>query len=525
MEAEFGDTLLQVKQHIVAGRLEEAGCQLEILKKQFPLHPDVARLWCSWAMRTDRTAQVPAYANAIYLAAKNEMQSAHWAHLLGAAYFFLLDLESSCEYFERAIHHLIALAQTGKAPAVRHSRSADQGKNLFASGYAEQLLQATCVLLAQQQIPAFPFAGTLLGLERDGRLLEFDKDIDIAVWMASFDTCCRILEENGWLPVSQRIVYRNYRDYVHSESGITLDICGLEKQSDNQITGGFSLPDYPAAYQRVTVFPVFELTQRNTAQGDIWYPVQAEKILTAFYGDWRTPNPLWDTVISALNLEKFTLLVRCYGYHRLVKHWLSGNMVKSWSYAHQIALKDPDDVLALRSRQWLERIIIRTGNTVPYWPQNRPHRRIFTRMVADLFHIGHINFLRAARALGTHLTVCVVPDQRVLENKGKLPVMTQAERVAAVSACQYVDAVITDSPVNATVDFMQQHGFDLYTFACADDKERNDKYRQCALLPREMVKELDYTPNISTTEIVRRILNNDADRMNEADRHSSNSAY
>ncbi|MCB1985038.1 MAG: adenylyltransferase/cytidyltransferase family protein [Burkholderiales bacterium] len=501
------DALIQAKQNIINGNLNEAGNRLTALKKQYPLSAEVAKLWCSWAMRTNRAAEIPAYAKLMYSHADNDARKAHWAHLLGTSYFFLLDLESSRDYFDRAINHLMALARSGKAPAAREDyRKHEAGNNVFSSGYAEQLLWSTCAMLAQQKIQAFPFAGTLLGLERENKLIEFDKDIDVAVWMTSFDTCCQTLEKSGWSPVPMSFVYRNYRDYVHEESGITLDVCGLEHSNDRKIVGGFSLPDYSSDYQRVSVFPAFDLMQRNTLQGKIWYPEQPEKILTAFYGDWRTPNPLWDTVISALNLEKFTLLVRCYAYHRLAKRWLSGNLVKAWSYAHQIALKDPDDILALRSRQWLERILTRTGHDIPTWPGNRPQRRIYTRMVADLFHVGHVNFLKAARSLGTHLTVCVVSDQRVLENKGKLPVMKQEERVAAVAACKYVDTVITDSPVNATVEFMQRHGFDLYTFACANEKERADKYQQCALLPPEMVQELDYTSGISTTEIMRRIL-------------------
>lgn len=173
----------------------------------------------------------------------------------------------------------------------------------------------------------------------------------------------------------------------------------------------------------------------------------------------------------------------------------------------QIGLKDPDDILSLQCRQWLERTIARSGQEVPVWPQKRPGQRIFTRMVADLFHPGHVNFLRAARALGSHLTVCVVPDERVLTNKGKRPVMTQAERVAVVSACRYVDEVITDSPVNATLDFMKTHDFDIYAFACASTQERLDKYQQCALLPSEMVHEIDYLPGISTSDLVARVLN------------------
>ncbi|MDR4514799.1 adenylyltransferase/cytidyltransferase family protein [Nitrosomonas sp.] len=509
MNQKDNDDLLLAKQNIKSGRLDKAGRLLNMLKKKLPAHPDVARLWCSWALRTDHAAEVPEYAEQFFLQTENKVQKAHWAHLLGTSYFYLLDLPQSLQYFSRALGLLSELARSGRAPVPRKKNNVQaSGNNVFVSGHAEQLLWSTCAMLTRQDIPAFPFAGTLLGLERESRLLDFDKDIDIAVWMPSFEACCAALKNHGWSTVPMRIGYRNYCDFIHNESGITLDICGLEQRDNHRITGGFALPGWSADYQRVTVFPHFELKQRPTQYGNSWYPAQPEKILTAFYGDWRTPNPLWDTVVSALNLEKFTLLVRCYAYHRLVKRWLSGNLPKAWSYAQQIALKDPDDVQVLRVRQWLERIMTRTGQVIPNWPQNRQQRRVYTRMVADLFHVGHINFLRTAKSLGTHLTVCVVSDQRVLENKGKLPVMSQAERAAAVAACKYVDAVITESPVNATPEFMQQHGFDIYTFACANERERADKYRQCALLPSSMIRELVYTQGVSSTEIVQRILKN-----------------
>jgi len=202
-----------------------------------------------------------------------------------------------------------------------------------------------------------------------------------------------------------------------------------------------------------------------------------------------------------------------------VQRWLSGELAKAWCYAHQIALKDPDDALALRSLQWMERAMMRLNREIPVWPRNQPQRRVYTRMVADLFHEGHVNFLQAARALGTHLTVCVVSDERVAENKGKLPVMKQAERAAVVAACKYVDAVMTDTLVSVTKEFMQQHGFDIYTFACASEQERLDKYKLCDSLPAEMIQELTYTSGISTSDLVMRIL--DGAGSKEADAKGS----
>lgn len=505
MTKSLNELLLEAKDLIATGKFNDADKILEPLKNEYPLSQDVARLWCSLAMRTDRGAEVPEYAEKIYAHVQNDFHKAHWAHILGTASFILLDLPTAHGHFIDALNHLMALAKAGKVPPQREKTETQlPDDNVFVSGEAEKLLWNTCAELAKSGISAFPFAGTLLGLIRNGSLLDFDKDLDIAVSMESWDSCCAVLEKAGWTRSSMRIEYANYRDYVHPDLGITLDVCGLQTRG-RQIVGGFALPDHPAEYQRVSIFPQFDLVRRNTDYGAVWFPRHPEKILTAFYGDWRTPNPNWDTVVSARNLENFTLLVRCYAYHRLAQCWLLGDLAKAWCYAHQVALKDPDDMLALRSRQWLERALIRLKLEIPVWPKNQKQKRVYTRMVADLFHQGHVNFLQAAKALGTHLTVCVVSDERVVENKGKLPVMKQAERAAVVAACKYVDAVMTETPANVTVEFMQKNGFDIYTFACASERERSDKHKLCDTLPAEMIKDLAYTPGISTSDVVMRI--------------------
>ncbi len=507
MTQQLEDALQQVKKFMHCNDLESAANLLNTLREQYPTAPTVARIWCALAKRSGQTAEVPAYATKIYTQVQDDIHKARWAMEIATANFILLDLTAAKDNFTCALQHLLSLIKTGKAPRKKKSVTAKSNLvNIFSSGTAEQLLWTTCAQLASLGIKAFPFAGTLLGIVREGHLLDFDKDLDIAVWMESFDACCNALEQLGWSKVPVEVAYSNYRGYVHKEIGITIDVCGLQHRNQQQITGGFALPDYGTEYQRVSVFPSFELITRSTDYGQVWFPQSAENILTAFYGDWRTPNPNWDTVVSALNLENYTLLVQCYAYYRLVHHWLSGDLTKAWGYALQIGLKDPDDLLVLNCRQWLERTLLQSGQEIPIWPQNSSKRRIYTRLVGDLFHQGHINFLQAARALGSHLTVCVVPDARVLQNKGKQPVMTQAERVAVVSACRYVDTVITESPVNATLEFMQSNDFHVYTFACASEQEKIEKYQQCAALPTSMIQEIEYTAGISTSDLVTRIL-------------------
>jgi len=129
---------------------------------------------------------------------------------------------------------------------------------------------------------------------------------------------------------------------------------------------------------------------------------------------------------------------------------------------------------------------------------------IYTKVVADLFHAGHIAFFREARALGDKLVVHVVSDERVALAK-RLPIMTQAERLTAVASCRYVDEALAVGPKIITLDFMLQKGYAIYAYATSGAQEAEAKRRDCAELPDAMIRVLEYTQGISTTEIVERI--------------------
>ena len=69
-------------------------------------------------------------------------------------------------------------------------------------------------------------------------------------------------------------------------------------------------------------------------------------------------------------------------------------------------------------------------------------RVIFTTGVFDLFHHGHVKFLREASKLGDFLLVGLHSDRTVLKYKQHLPVMNLQERVDVVQSCRYVDACV-----------------------------------------------------------------------------------
>ena len=130
--------------------------------------------------------------------------------------------------------------------------------------------------------------------------------------------------------------------------------------------------------------------------------------------------------------------------------------------------------------------------------------RVFTAMVADLFHYGHVNFLRDARRLGDHLTVGIVSDRRALSYKRR-PVLKWEERQAVVEACRYVDAVL-ELDEDVTDQFMQSHGFDLRAYAVSSVAEERRYFATIwSRMDRSYFRKVEYTAGISTTDILERI--------------------
>ena len=74
-------------------------------------------------------------------------------------------------------------------------------------------------------------------------------------------------------------------------------------------------------------------------------------------------------------------------------------------------------------------------------------RVVLTNGVFDLLHVGHLRYLRAARALGDLLVVGVNADAAVRAMKAGRPLVPDAERAELVAALDPVDyAVIFAEP-------------------------------------------------------------------------------
>lgn len=154
---------------------------------------------------------------------------------------------------------------------------------------------------------------------------------------------------------------------------------------------------------------------------------------------------------------------------------------------------------ALKQEVPIDAVIVRKGKIV------------YVDMVGDLFHSGHVNFLKRAKALGDYLIVGLNSDEDCAGYK-RLPILTLEERVAAALGCRYVDAVLPAAPMVPGDDLFDQLG--VKAVAHADDftRAKIEKYYGAAVR-RGIFHLLPYTKGISTSDIIRRIVTRSAEEL------------
>lgn len=75
----------------------------------------------------------------------------------------------------------------------------------------------------------------------------------------------------------------------------------------------------------------------------------------------------------------------------------------------------------------------------------------------DMFHVGHLAFLRRARRMCDSLVVGVVADEVLFEAKGKLPMFPLDERIAVVEALDLADRVVVDPARDKRIVWQKVH--------------------------------------------------------------------
>jgi cytidyltransferase-like protein len=138
---------------------------------------------------------------------------------------------------------------------------------------------------------------------------------------------------------------------------------------------------------------------------------------------------------------------------------------------------------------------------------HQKYKNVYAIGVFDLFHRGHLEFLKKAKKLGNNLIVSINSDRLVAGYK-RTPIYNEKDRLELVKSCKFVDdAFIIDSYDNK--EFLKEYFIDAIVHG--DDWE-SESYKKQIRVDDKFLKRygielvfVEYTNDISTSDIIRRI--------------------
>lgn len=142
----------------------------------------------------------------------------------------------------------------------------------------------------------------------------------------------------------------------------------------------------------------------------------------------------------------------------------------------------------------------------------KKYKKGYTSGVYDMFHIGHLNIIKNAKAFCEELIVGVSTDDVVEKNKNKKPVIPFEERIKIVEAIKYVDKVIPQMnySIEGKIETAKKNKIDV--MFVGSDWKNTEKWNK---LEEELNKigvdvvYLPHTDGISSTLLKEKLNNNE----------------
>lgn len=124
---------------------------------------------------------------------------------------------------------------------------------------------------------------------------------------------------------------------------------------------------------------------------------------------------------------------------------------------------------------------------------------VFTNGCFDILHVGHIRYLKEARALGDVLVIGLNSDKSVSVIKPGRPVNPQEQRAEILAALEMIDYVTV---------FDEDTPYELIKLLKPDILVKGGDWKKEDIVGSDIAKEtrsLPYVQGLSTTEIIKKI--------------------
>lgn len=127
-------------------------------------------------------------------------------------------------------------------------------------------------------------------------------------------------------------------------------------------------------------------------------------------------------------------------------------------------------------------------------------KKVITYGTFDLLHVGHINILKRAKALGDYLVVCLSSDEfNAIKNKKAY--FPYDDRKYILEAISYVDEIIPEYTWDQKIDDVKNNDIDIFVMGNDWEGKFDFLKEYCEVVY------LERTEGISTTQIKKELAN------------------
>ena len=120
----------------------------------------------------------------------------------------------------------------------------------------------------------------------------------------------------------------------------------------------------------------------------------------------------------------------------------------------------------------------------------------YTQGTYDMFHIGHLNLIRNAKAQCDYLIVGVNSDELVRDYKQKKTIVPLHERMDIIGSIRYVDQVVACDTLDKIAN---QKKFHFQKIFIGDDWKGNERWKKTEIEMKSLGAEVVYLPHTEGT--------------------------
>jgi glycerol-3-phosphate cytidylyltransferase len=123
-------------------------------------------------------------------------------------------------------------------------------------------------------------------------------------------------------------------------------------------------------------------------------------------------------------------------------------------------------------------------------------KTVITFGTFDVFHVGHINILQRAAALGDTLIVGVSTDKLNYSKKGRYPIYPEHDRMKIINSLRYVNLCFPEDSLEEKLNYIKMFKADILVMGDDWQGKFDHLKSECEVVY------LERTPSVSTTEII-----------------------